>query len=89
MKTKSLIAIGSTIVVIAVLFSVYASLGDESLDMNMQGGAVSPVQTSPILGVPSAPITIIEFGDYQCPTCKQWFIDTKPELTENFINTQK
>ena len=26
---------------------------------------------SPVLGDASAPVTIIEFGDYQCPFCKR------------------
>ncbi|MBI5377011.1 MAG: thioredoxin domain-containing protein, partial [Thaumarchaeota archaeon] len=28
---------------------------------------------SPVLGSPDAPITIIEFGDYQCPQCNKWY----------------
>ena len=32
---------------------------------------------SPILGDPSAPITIVEFGDYQCEQCFAWFHEHK------------
>ena len=38
---------------------------------------------------PNAPITIIEFGDYQCPNCKKWFLNTKPDIVSNYIDTGK
>ncbi len=88
---KFLIAVGTTLVAAAVIFSVYSSLDQENLnlDMNRQHGAVNTAMASPILGAPSAPITIIEFGDYQCPNCKSWFLETKPEIISNFIDTKK
>ena len=88
---KSVIAVGASIVAVALIFSVYASLDQENLnlDMQRQHGKVNTALASPILGAPSAPITIIEFGDYQCPSCKRWFLETKPEIISNFIDTQK
>jgi len=88
---KFLIAVGTTLIAAAVIFSVYSSLDQENLnlDMQRQHGTVNTALASPILGDSSAPITIIEFGDYQCPNCKRWFLDTKSEITSNFIDTQK
>ena len=31
----------------------------------------------------------MEFGDYQCPNCKSWFVNTKPSITEDYIQTGK
>lgn len=42
---------------------------------------------SPVLGDPSSPVTIIEFGDYQCPFCKRWNENTKPAIEKNMIET--
>ncbi len=41
------------------------------------------------LGNENAPITIVEFSDYQCPFCRAWFKDTKGQLQTNYIDTGK
>jgi len=43
----------------------------------------------PTLGSPSAPITIVEFGDYQCPTCGGWFQTQEASLIQGLVNTDK
>ncbi|MCH8975930.1 MAG: DsbA family protein, partial [Thaumarchaeota archaeon] len=52
-------------------------------------GTISTAMGSPILGNPSAPVTIVEFGDYQCSQCYNWFQNTKPQIIENLIDTGK
>ena len=44
---------------------------------------------SPLLGNPNAPITLVEFGDYQCHFCNVYFQDTEHKIVENFVNTGK
>lgn len=44
---------------------------------------------SPILGSDSAPITIVEFGDYQCFYCNKFFHETEDQINENYIKTGK
>ena len=58
-------------------------------DMERSHGTISTAMGSPILGNPSAPITIVEFGDYQCHQCYNWFHNTKPAISENYIDTGK
>lgn len=41
------------------------------------------------LGSPSAPITIVEAGDYQCPFCAKFHKETFPAIKKNFIDTGK
>jgi protein-disulfide isomerase len=38
----------------------------------------------PSLGPKDAPITIVEFGDYQCPYCQIWQENTWPVLQEKY-----
>jgi protein-disulfide isomerase len=42
-----------------------------------------------ILGDPNAPVTLIEFGDYQCPYCEAQFKDTEPKIRDEYIKTGK
>ena len=44
---------------------------------------------SPILGDPNAPITLVEFGDYQCYFCNQFFHTTEDNLLKNYVDTGK
>jgi len=39
------------------------------------------------LGDPNAPVLIIEFTDYECPFCQQFFRDTRPQIIESFVQT--
>jgi protein-disulfide isomerase len=41
-------------------------------------------EDDPILGPQDAPITIIEFADFQCPFCQRHFLETYPLLIENY-----
>lgn len=42
-----------------------------------------------ILGNPNAAVTLIEYGDYQCPFCGEFFSQTEPEIIQNYVNTGK
>ena len=43
----------------------------------------------PIIGNPNAPITIIEFSDFQCPFCAKFHIQTLPAIMNEYINDGK
>lgn len=47
------------------------------------------VGSGPSLGSASAPITIIEFSDFQCSFCRKFWLETLPKLKEAYINTGK
>lgn len=42
-----------------------------------------------ILGNANAPVTLIEYGDYQCPFCTRFFSQTQPQVVKNYIDTGK
>ena len=57
-----------------------------------------PVQTpvimvslddDPVKGNPDAPVTIIEFSDFQCPFCSRFYTQTLPLIEKDYIDTGK
>jgi protein-disulfide isomerase len=42
-----------------------------------------------MLGSKNAPLTMVEFTDYQCPFCQRFHVTTFAELKKNYIDTGK
>ncbi len=91
MNKKGVIIGVIVVAIIAGIVASYSSSPSESvnLDMGRTHGTISTAMGSPILGNPSAPITIVEFGDYQCERCYQWYHETKPTIVRDYIDTGK
>jgi protein-disulfide isomerase len=88
-KKGLFLGIGISIIIVSViLISTQSSIQTENANMRMHG-SISTTMGSSILGSPSAPITIVEFGDYQCHQCYNWFHNTKPSLFQNYVDTGK
>jgi len=50
--------------------------------------AVGP-DDDPSKGDENAPVTIIEFSDYQCPFCSRFYSQTLPQIQKKYIDTGK
>lgn len=42
-----------------------------------------------VMGSDDAPVTIVEFSDYQCPYCNKFHVETFPQIKEKYIDTGK
>ncbi|MEK6896801.1 MAG: DsbA family protein [Nanoarchaeota archaeon] len=42
-----------------------------------------------VMGDKNAPVTIIEFSDYQCPFCRKFWQETLPQIKQNYVDTGK
>lgn len=51
--------------------------------LKIKGGAIY------VLGKSDAPLTLVEFTDYQCPFCARFETTTFPEIKKKFIDTGK
>ena len=78
----------SIIVISAIVIYSSSYVETENLDTRIIG-TISTEMGSSILGNLSAPITIVEFGDYQCHQCYNWFHNAKSAVFENYVDTGK
>lgn len=54
-----------------------------------QGPVDVSLDDDAVRGEKKAPVTIVEFTDYQCPYCERYFTDTYPQILKNYIETGK
>ncbi len=50
---------------------------------------ISITESMPRLGDADAPVVLVEFADYQCPFCEEFFKDTFPNIKRDYIDTGK
>lgn len=52
-------------------------------------GGVNDIDPAKAFGSKSAPVVVEIFSDFQCPACKQLFLNTTQKLMDNYVNTGK
>jgi protein-disulfide isomerase len=75
--------------IIAAIAGIIGVVTATGVDLSPTKTTMDTNNGSPILGSESAPVIIIEFGDYQCPFCQRWNLQTKPLLEQEYIDTGK
>tara|TARA_Y100000310_G_C20694141_1_gene824277 strand:+ start:3074 stop:3781 length:708 start_codon:yes stop_codon:yes gene_type:complete len=89
----------STFLLIAVVviggFIAFSGEGDTNANVVNNPPSEQPavvkatIDDDAVLGDPDAPVTIIEFSDYQCPFCARFWSQTLPQLKSEYIDTGK
>lgn len=74
---------GACIVILAIVLLVIQSKSDDSSKDNTVSFAYDNL---PIVGDPDAPVKIVEFGDYKCPSCQYFSQNFKPQLVKDFVD---
>ena len=46
-----------------------------------------PIGDAPVKGEADAPVTIVEFSDYQCPFCVRYVVETMPRIMDEYVAT--
>lgn len=97
-RRENLIKLGSAavflaVVVVAVLIVVSRSDNDGGDAGNVEGAAEvreelkGIEQNGLVLGDPTAKVTLIEFGDLQCPVCKAFSEEVIPPVIQSKVRT--
>ncbi len=103
LKKTTLWKISAVVLGILFVLSIFTggfSFGDDSptggtvLDNENDGAEPTTIDEvsiddDAILGDKNAPVTIIEFSDYQCPFCRRSYTQALPQIRSNFIDTGK
>lgn len=51
--------------------------------------ALALAENDPFLGNPAAPVTMVEFADFQCPFCGKFFKTAGKKIIEEYVKTGK
>jgi protein-disulfide isomerase len=84
----------AVVVVAGLALAGLAALGDPSTPAGQAGQAglitsTIPLDSLPARGKADAPVTVIEFGDFQCPACGYFATQLEPAFTKDYIDTGK
>ena len=71
------------------LLAEIPTLDNIEKQQSVRGPDILVKNGSPILGSIDAPITLVEFGDYQCSFCKRHFDQTHNLIMKNYVETNK
>ena len=83
------IIVAALLVAGAVIYSNGSGEPDQTADVLGKVDVKSLTDDDVVLGNLDAPVTIVEFGDYQCPFCGRFFIEVEPKIREEYIKTGK
>jgi protein-disulfide isomerase len=54
---------------------------------NLGGSSPTVTEDDRVLGAEMAPVTIIEYGDFKCPFCTRFFVETELRVRSQYIDT--
>ncbi|WP_020619271.1 thioredoxin domain-containing protein [Paenibacillus daejeonensis] len=88
-KKKSRMLVVYTLVVIVLFGGIFAlnQAGNNGNAEERRLAEAPAIEGQPIAGDPNAGVSIVEFGDYKCPSCKIWEEQIKPQLQQDYLDT--
>lgn len=84
-NTKSLVLITAGITLLVAIFVLFINNKSENQELANHPN----IDNQPTMGNKDASVSLVEFGDYKCPSCKAWNEIIYPKLKADFIDTGK
>lgn len=63
--------------------------GGDTTGTAVTASVSDPLPRDVILGNADAPVTLIEYGDYQCPFCARFYVQTEVPIRDNYVASGK
>jgi protein-disulfide isomerase len=76
-----------TVVAVALIALAFVLLNQDEPTTADRGDHVS-IKGQPTLGDSDAKVSVVEFGDYKCPSCKQWGETIYPQLKADYLDKE-
>ncbi len=70
------------VVIIAVIVIIGSNQAPNQAEIDREEVDITG---QPLLGEANAPVTVVEFGDFKCPSCKAWGEMIYPQLVEDYV----
>ena len=83
-STMKFIVIGTLVAVAIIVAFIFLNTKDEAVPTEVEQVDVTG---QPSIGEEDAPVQIVEFGDFKCPSCKTWGEMIFPKLVEDYVET--
>lgn len=94
-RQKRLVTLLAVVLVVAVAGATIFAIVTSQDDSGPAELAASPMaldaipQSGMTIGLDSAPVTVVEYADFQCPFCANFALTIEPQLIQTYVATGK
>lgn len=88
-RPKKLIWITLAVIAVVILLNVISKQQADKEKQPIRVSELPSVVSQPVIGSENAPVTLVEFGDFLCPSCQVWNELYFPQLKEDYVDSGK
>ncbi|MGC5326137.1 thioredoxin domain-containing protein [Brevibacillus sp. SYSU BS000544] len=78
-----------TTVIVMLMLGLFLMTNSQKAAQTVAVDNQKEFENQPFWGNADAPVTIVELGDYKCPSCKYWTENIFPQLKQDFLDSGK